>query len=302
MNAPGGRWRLIVAAVLFALAAPAWLAALPLAALLAVAPEAGRGRAALAAALATLSVAGMVASSGTPVGGVYAAWTVLVTAAFVGGALVAPAPFFRQASRAVLLATIALAGLGVVMWGPHWLDAMRWDMTRQVLAALRVARWVQPELQPYVDDAAGFAGATLPAQLVLQALAGLAVAWQVHTRLAPQPLGPPLRPFREFRLGDVWVWGLVLAGAVWLLGQPVPAQNLAVVLGTLYFLQGAAIVTALAAAAGMSTGVLVTTAALSAVLLVPLLLIVPGLWTLGVTDTWLEYRRRIAAGRPDART
>jgi hypothetical protein len=30
--------------------------------------------------------------------------------------------------------------------------------------------------------------------------------------------------------------------------------------------------------------------------MLPMFLIVPGLWTLGVTDTWVEFRRRLAAG------
>ena len=34
-------------------------------------------------------------------------------------------------------------------------------------------------------------------------------------------------------------------------------------------------------------------------LAVPLLLVLPGLATLGMTDTWLEFRRRLA-GRPNA--
>ena len=37
----------------------------------------------------------------------------------------------------------------------------------------------------------------------------------------------------------------------------------------------------------------------AAVLAVPLLVVVPGLATLGMTDTWLEFRRRLA-GRPNA--
>jgi hypothetical protein len=36
---------------------------------------------------------------------------------------------------------------------------------------------------------------------------------------------------------------------------------------------------------------------LAAALAVPLLLLVPGLLTLGLTDTWLEFRRRFAARR-----
>ena len=66
-------------------------------------------------------------------------------------------------------------------------------------------------------------------------------------------------------------------------------------LGAFYFLQGAAIVVSFAAAVGISTGALVAGAALAAALAVPLVFIVPGVWTLGVTDTWFEYRRRLAA-------
>jgi len=40
---------------------------------------------------------------------------------------------------------------------------------------------------------------------------------------------------------------------------------------------------------------LVVCAAISAVLAVPLLFLVPGLAALGVTDTWLEFRRRLKA-------
>src|SRR5439155_157563 len=68
-----------------------------------------------------------------------------------------------------------------------------------------------------------------------------------------------------------------------------------VVLGALYLLRGLAIVIAFAAAFGISPAALVVCGAISAVLAVPLLFLVPGLATLGVTDTWLEFRRRLKA-------
>ncbi|HEU5323668.1 MAG TPA: hypothetical protein VFX28_22890, partial [Methylomirabilota bacterium] len=83
--------------------------------------------------------------------------------------------------------------------------------------------------------------------------------------------------------------------APWLAALHTAALNLAVVTGALYFLRGAAIVAAFAQVIGVSTGALIAGAAASAVLAVPLLVLVPGLWTLGVTDTWLEFRRRLAA-------
>src|SRR2546427_568527 len=76
------------------------------------------------------------------------------------------------------------------------------------------------------------------------------------------------------------------------------ALNLAVVLGALYLLRGAAVVVAFASATGIPVGALVLAAAVSALLAVPLLLLLPGLWTLGMTDTWLQFRRRLAGRKP----
>jgi hypothetical protein len=72
-----------------------------------------------------------------------------------------------------------------------------------------------------------------------------------------------------------------------------------VVIGTLYLLRGAAIVVAFAVILGVSPMSLIVGAVAVALLAVPLLLVLPGLATLGITDTWLEFRRRLA-GRPNA--
>lgn len=296
MTATPGRWRLALGVAVFAAWAPPSLAALPFAGLLA-ATRPGRGRGAWLAAAA--GAAGglylLVVSSRGPLGAAYAAWSVLVTAAFVGGAVAAPAPFWRQATRATALAGLALAGLAAALWGSDWLAVIQWDATRQAQSATRLLTWANPATGAVMRDLAVFVGVTIPATFVLQAIAGLALGWQLHVRLAERPLGEALRPFREFRIGDVWIWALVLAAGGWLLGQHALAQNLAVVLGAFYFLQGAAIVVSFAAAAGISTTALVVGAAVAAALAVPLAFIVPGMWTLGVTDTWFEYRRRLAA-------
>jgi hypothetical protein len=295
MSVAPGRWRLALGTAAFVLWAPATLAALPFAVLMAATrPRPGRG-AWLATAVGAASAVLLVASSRTPLGAAYAAWSVLVAAAFVGGVLAAPAPFWRQATRATALAALAFAGLAATVWGTDWLPVVRWEATRQAQAATRLITWATPEAGAAMRQVAAIVGATIPATFVLQAVAGLALGWQLHTRLAERPLGEPLRPFREFRLGDVWVWGLVLAVAGWLLGQDLLAQNLAVVLGAFYFLQGAAIVVSFAAVAGISTAALIVGAALAAALAVPLVFIVPGVWTLGITDTWFEYRRRLGA-------
>ncbi len=295
MSPAGGWWRLALGTTAFALWAPPALAGLPLAALLAASRPTRYGARALALGLGLLSLLVVVGTSRGPLGAAYAAWTVLVTGAFVALVLLANAPFWLHATRATALAALALAGLATTLWGGGWPALLQWEATRQARAATRLVRWATPEAHGVLDGFAGFVGATFPALLVLQALAGLALAWQLHVRLAERPLGTALRPFREFQLGDLWIWGLVAAAAVWLLGHDVLAQNLAVILGALYFLQGAAIVVAFAAAVGVSSAALVGWTALAAVLAVPLLFVVPGVWTLGVTDTWLGYRRRLAA-------
>jgi hypothetical protein len=131
----------------------------------------------------------------------------------------------------------------------------------------------------------------------------LGLAWRWHEILAAHPLGAPLAPFRDFRFADGWVWAVVGAVTIWITplfaGLRAPALNLLVVVGTLYLLRGAAIVVACAVMLGVSPTTLVVGLLAAAVLAVPLLFLVPGLATLGMTDTWLEFRRRLA-GRPNA--
>ena len=62
-------------------------------------------------------------------------------------------------------------------------------------------------------------------------------------------------------------------------------------------LRGAAIVATFAEAFGVSAVALGIAAAAAAALAVPLLFVLPGLCTLGITDTWYQYRRRLAAAR-----
>ncbi|HET9706778.1 MAG TPA: DUF2232 domain-containing protein, partial [Gemmatimonadales bacterium] len=136
----------------------------------------------------------------------------------------------------------------------------------------------------------------LPAFLLLITLAALLLAWQWHVRIAQRPLGAPLGPFRAFRFGDHWVWGLVLAFVVWALPRLAAlkwiAVNIGIVLGAFYVVRGAAVVVAIATAVGVPGWLLATGAVVAGLLFVPLLVFVPGLWTLGVFDTWLAFRQR----------
>jgi hypothetical protein len=76
------------------------------------------------------------------------------------------------------------------------------------------------------------------------------------------------------------------------------ALNLGLVLSVLYCLRGAAIVAALAGGVGVPVWTLLVVTVIAVALVLPLLLLIPGLWTLGVFDTWLAFRQRRAGQSP----
>jgi hypothetical protein len=299
----GTSWRLVFSTLAFALWAPPSFVGLPFAALmLAARPRtAVEWRAALLAGVPSVGL--LLVARGSFVTGAAHAYLVLVVAAFVTLTLVAPARFFPQAVRASVIALGAAAALAQVILGPDVADMLQWEATRQASATLAPLIALRPEAYAVLEPTVGFLGETVPALLVLQSLAGLGLAWQWHQRLAAHPLGTPLAPFREFRFADGWVWAVVAAVTVWIVplltGLRAAALNLLVVVGTLYLLRGAAIVVAFAVILGVSPTALAVGLLAAAVLAVPLLFVVPGLATLGMTDTWLEFRRRLA-GRPNA--
>ena len=305
MRAPGGppRWRLFLGVIAFAIWAPPSLVGLPCAALLAAAPDRSARTRIAAALLGATSIALLVLSGGRLAAAI-AAYTVLLTAAFVAGAVLAPAPFLRQALRAVCFGGVGTALLVQLVWGPNGWGTLAWEATRQAGLTMRLLVELQPEAFTLYEPVVRFVSTTAPGMLALQSLAGLALAWQWHGQLTSQPLGAPLAPFREFRIGDGWVWGVI----AWLglLVAPVSGvlklagTNLGFVLGALYVLRGAAIVVTFAQVLGVSAVALVIAAGVAAALAAPLLFLLPGLCTLGITDTWYQYRRRLAARRPNA--
>jgi hypothetical protein len=296
-------WRLLSGTVAFAIWAPASLAALPLAALLAAAPD----RSARARALAVLLGAGSLAlliwgpgGAAGRLGDARSAYIVLVTAAFLAVVLLWPASLLRQATRATLLGGAATALLVHAFWGAEGWRALAWEATREASRTLRFVERTSDAAAVF-EPVVRFVSVTTPGMLALQTLAGLALAWRWHLALAQPPLaGAPLARFREFRLSDGWVWGMVawlalLAVPTGLSALQVAGANVGFVLSALYTLRGAAIVAAFAEAAGMSIVALAMAGAAAAALALPLLFVIPGLCTLGITDTWYEYRRRIAA-------
>src|SRR6266850_8542300 len=227
MRAAGGppRWRLVLGVIAFAVWAPPSLVGLPCAALLAAAPDRSP-RTRIAAALLGVTSLALLALPGGRLAAAIAAYTVLMTAAFVTGAALAPTTFLRQALRAVCWGGTLTALLVYVVWGAAGWGALAWEATREAGLTMRFVVELRPEAIALYEPVVRFVSATTPGMLALQSLAGLALAWQWHLQLAAQPLGAPLA--------------------------------------------------------------------------LPLLFLLPGLCTLGITDTWYQYRRRLAARRPNA--
>lgn len=133
-----------------------------------------------------------------------------------------------------------------------------------------------------------------PALLAIASLAALAVAWWAYRRLALKERSP-LGRLREFRFNDTLVW--LLIGGLVLLLLPLDAPgtragtNLLVFMAALYALRGVAVLAALLGSPGVLATVI---GAILVLLLYPLVLTFAAV--VGLTDTWLDIRRRRDAG------
>ena len=191
-----------------------------------------------------------------------------------------------------------------VLWGTDGWGQLAWEATRQAGLMMRAIVERVPDAFNAYEPIVRVVALTWPGILALKTLAGLALAWQLHQRLTSPALGAPLARFRDFSMGDLWVWGIVAWLGVLILPVSgtleVAGTNLGLVASTLYVLRGAAIVVTFAEAFGISVAALVIAAGAAAALALPLLFVLPGLCTLGITDTWYQYRRRLAERRTNA--
>ena len=119
-------------------------------------------------------------------GAVTSAFVVLVTAAFIALALLAPPPrsFVRLALRAVLTGMVATLVLVQIIWGSSGLGELRWEVLRAVSGIMRVVVAIMPQWFALYEPAVRFFTLTWPLMLGMQALAGLAIAWHLHRRTA----------------------------------------------------------------------------------------------------------------------
>jgi hypothetical protein len=294
------------------------LVGLPCAALLIIAPgDATRARGSawsqpIAGMIGAVSLALLVLSggSGSRLAAATSAYIVLATAAFVSFVLLQPAPILRQAFRSIVAAGLASALLIQAIWGSDAWGSLGWEATRQASITMRSFVEHAPNAFPIYEPVVRFVSLTWPGMLALQTLAGLALAWQLYRRIAVPASGESAPPaparFKDFYMGDGWVWGIVAWLGVLILPVSsflhVAGTNLGLVATTLYVLRGAAIVATFAEAFGISALTLLIVSAAAAALAVPLLFVLPGLCTLGITDTWYQYRRRLAEARERQRS
>lgn len=142
-----------------------------------------------------------------------------------------------------------------------------------------------------------------PALLALESLMALALGWAAYHRLARARIGPPLAALRDLRFNDQWVWGLIVGITVLLLPTLVEWRtaglNLVAFFGTLYALRGAGVLTWYVpdrAAVWVLLGLMVLVPVLGPLWMLVALLTVT--FTLGLGDTWRDFRAGAEARRP----
>ncbi len=194
----GGRWSLALGVLAFASVAPVSLVGLPFAALLVASRPTTRAEWLAAALAGGPSVALLLAppAEAGVLDALTRAWVVLVTLAFAGSAAVRRAGFWPLALRACLYAAAGVAVLGRVVAGPALWNVVQWAATRGASGAMRRVVELAPPTYPAFEPAVRLLAIGWPAWLVLETLAGLALAWRGHALVARRPLGPPLAPSR----------------------------------------------------------------------------------------------------------
>lgn len=226
-------------------------------------------------------------------------WSLMVGAVFLLVVTLWPRAGF-MARGIVSVAAACLAGAAILVGAQAW-RPVEWSITRRFRDAAgfwtaRLDTTSDPSAAGMADTFRRIADLEVmlyPAMLALASLAALAVAWWGYRRLVERS-GEALAPLREFRFADPLVW--VLIGGTVLLILPLgeaaarTGANLATFMGALYVLRGAAIVLALSGVSGV--GMLLM--AIVAVLLLPL--VATAALVIGLSDTWLDLRRRKTSG------
>ena len=221
--------------------------------------------------------------------------SVLLTGAFVALTLWRPSNRLGQA-----LGATGLAGLALAVWmGRLGIDsaAVRQAIETDLGAYYRALQAElsgtgSSELLAQMTQAGDTVAQLYPGLLALGAIAGVRLAWVWYHRIAERPIGPAPLPFTAFGFSDQMIWGWVVALVLTLFGHEsarLAGANLLLVWGGLYAARGLAVFSA--GSARVPTPVVATLAFISLFLLP---FVVGGLLLLGLADTWLDFRRRLA--------
>lgn len=236
---------------------------------------------------------------GNPLRGGLGSLVLASGAAFLSGAFGVACHLRREwstLSRAA--AATGAAGAALVAWGAATgvtfaaVDAaVRADLTRAIQLFFEGA----PAEQLNAVLASAEVVATLfPGIVVLQALGGTGLAWVWYHHVATRPVGRRPRRFRDFRFNDHLVWGAIftLAATLLPLGDGVAriAANGLVVWAGLYAARGLAVAVALAARWPLAARVLAVGLAVLALPFAGATLV-----TVGLIDTWQDFRGRLAS-------
>lgn len=237
------------------------------------------------------------------------AWSLITGGAFVATtAIRGHDELFGRALAAVCLAVLAVLALGAA--SPTVVQNMDWWVASEIRHAAVVAGGILEQLQGgsnpevrrqlelAIERWVGFQQDVYPAMVSLASIAALVLAWFAVERLSGVVKSPG--PVREFRFSEHLVWLLIgglamlvlpLGGAAFRVGE-----NAALFMGGLYLVRGAAILVwigATAATSAWSAALL----GLAALFLYPVVL--GTALVLGLSDTWLDLRSRMARAMRD---
>ena len=193
------------------------------------------------------------------------------------------------------LVVIAISAAGLAAWFV-WFSLDLTPVDAAVAAQLQrsIELWLEGASVDQLAAAKASAGSVarlFPGLVALQALLGLGLAWRWYHRIAVRPLPPPPGRIRAFRFNDHLIWGAIFTLGVALLplGEPIGriGQNGLVVWVGLYAIRGLAIAHNALRAWPLPGKLLMFAFAFLA-----LPIAFGTLVTLGLADTWLDFRNR----------
>jgi len=260
------------------------------------------------AQLLLAALAAVLALAGTPRDAIWQfdrGWALLLGAWFVVALLALKRASFTARALLATAATAATAAIFLLV-RPGSYAGLEQAITTQLRAAVaqQITLWnaagakLPPTFAEGMYRVVQTRAFLAPALAGLASMAGLALAWGLYRRMVARD-ERALPPLRQFRFRDELVW-LLVAGALLVLvpglgpGAVRVGANLLTFMGALYALRGVAVVMSMSSGAfGVGGLLLVLFAALADSWIPALVMAVAVL--VGLTDTWLDLRARLAA-------